>query len=96
MTGLLASVHAPGPLWAIDALQVTLLVLLAVGAALVVCCRAPVRQVILLSFYGVILSLAFFSLQAPDVTLSEVTVGAVVLPLLFLLGLAKMREGDSR
>lgn len=94
MTAVLASVRAPGPVWAIDTLQVTLLLLVAGGAALVVSCRNPVRQVVLLSLYGLVLALTFFSLQAPDVTLSELTVGAVVLPLLFFLGLAKMKERD--
>ena len=33
--------------------------------------------------------------QAPDVTLSELTVGAVVLPLLLLLALAKVRKTEG-
>jgi energy-converting hydrogenase B subunit D len=48
--------------------------------------------VIALSAYGLLLALTFFAFQAPDVSLSELTVGAVVLPTLLLLALAKVRE----
>lgn len=93
---LLAEVGKPGPVWASELLQVILLVLVAAGATVVVLCRTPVRQVVLLSFYGVTLSLAFLVLQAPDVTLSMLTVGSVVLPLILLLSLSKMREHERR
>jgi uncharacterized MnhB-related membrane protein len=75
-----------------DVLQVTVLVLVAAGATAVALTRAPVRQVIMLSGYGLLLALLFLAFQAPDVTLSELTVGAVALPLLLLLALAKVRE----
>jgi len=75
-------------------LQAALLVLVALGATAVVLTRTPVRQVIVLSVYGLLLALLFLAFQAPDVTLSELTVGAVVLPLLLLLGLAKVRNGE--
>jgi uncharacterized MnhB-related membrane protein len=54
--------------------------------------RDPVRQVIVLSGYGLLLAVLFMAFQAPDVTLSELTVGAVALPLLLLLALAKVRD----
>lgn len=88
-------VRPPGPGWAITALQVTLLVLVASGAAAVVTMRDPVRQAVLLSVYGVLLAVLFFSLQAPDVALSELTVGTVALPLLILLTLAKVKGGQD-
>lgn len=74
-----------------DALQVTILVLVAAGATIVVLSKTPVRQVIVLSSYGLLLALLFLAFQAPDVTLSELTVGAVVLPVLLLLTLAKVQ-----
>ena len=46
----------------------------------------PVRQVIVLSVYGLLLAVLFLAFQAPDVTLSELTVGAVVLPILLSAG----------
>jgi uncharacterized MnhB-related membrane protein len=67
----------------------------AVGAAAVVLIRDPVRQVIALSVYGVLLAVLFMAFQAPDVTLSELTIGSVALPLLLLLALAKVRRRDE-
>jgi uncharacterized MnhB-related membrane protein len=78
-----------------DALQVTLLVLVAAGATAVVLIRAPVRQVLMLSTYGVLLAVLFLAFQAPDVTLSEMTVGAVLLPAVLLLTLAKVRKKEQ-
>jgi energy-converting hydrogenase B subunit D len=84
-------IRAPAPLWAMTLLEVVLLVTVGAGAALVVAVRQPVRQVVLLSIYGALLMLLFFTLQAPDVALSELTVGTVALPLMLLVGLAKVR-----
>jgi energy-converting hydrogenase B subunit D len=89
--GVLAVVRAPAPAGLVTALQVVLLVLVAGGATMVVLVRQPVRQVVVLSLYGVLLAVLFLSLQAPDVALSELTVGTVVLPLLLLLALAKIK-----
>ena len=83
------------PTGIMDVLQVTLLMLVAAGATAVVLIREPVRQVIVLSAYGVLLAALFMAFQAPDVTLSELTVGAVALPLLLLLALAKMKRREK-
>jgi energy-converting hydrogenase B subunit D len=83
------------PVAMMDALQVTLLVLVAAGATAVVLIRAPVRQVLMLSTYGVLLAALFLAFQAPDVTLSELTVGAVLLPAVLLLTLAKVRKKEQ-
>ena len=53
--------------------------------------RGRVRQVVALSAYGVGLAVLFLTVQAPDVTLSELVVGAVVLPLILLLAIARVR-----
>ena len=74
-----------------DILQVTILILVAAGATAVVLIRERVRQVLVLSVYGVLLAVLFLAFQAPDVTLSELTVGAIVLPILLLLTLAKVK-----
>ncbi|MGH3854885.1 MAG: Na(+)/H(+) antiporter subunit B [Pseudonocardiaceae bacterium] len=74
-----------------EALQVIILVLVAAGAGAVALTRDPTRQVVVLSIYGVLLAILFMAFQAPDVSLSELTVGAVILPLLLLLTLAKIR-----
>jgi uncharacterized MnhB-related membrane protein len=75
-----------------DILQVTVLILVAAGATVVVRTRDRVRLVLLLSAYGMLLAILFFVFQAPDVTLSELTVGAVALPLILLLAIAKVRK----
>jgi uncharacterized MnhB-related membrane protein len=96
MTGVLA-VHTPYSvsLLLMNTLQVVLLVLVAAGATAVVLTRDPVRQVIVLSSYGLMLALLFLVFQAPDVTLSELAIGAVALPLLLLLTLAKVRKKEE-
>ena len=78
-----------------DALQVTVLVLVAAGATAVVLTRVLARQVIALSVYGLLLAVLFLTFQAPDVTLSELTVGAVALPILLLLTLAKVGRREK-
>jgi uncharacterized MnhB-related membrane protein len=78
-----------------EALQVTVLVLVAAGATAVVLIRRPVHQVIALSVYGILLAVLFLVFQAPDVTLSELTVGAVILPIVLLLTLAKTRKREE-
>jgi energy-converting hydrogenase B subunit D len=78
-----------------DTLQVTILVLVALGATAVVLTRVPARQAIVLSVYGLLLAILFLAFQAPDVTLSELTVGAVALPILLLLALAKVKRREK-
>jgi uncharacterized MnhB-related membrane protein len=94
MTVLLCAASST-PAGMVEALQITLLVLVAAQAALVVLIRSPVRQVIALSVYGLLLAVLFFAFQAPDVTLSELAVGAVLLPILLLLALAKCRRREE-
>jgi energy-converting hydrogenase B subunit D len=95
MSGLAVVTPYTVPSGLMDALQVTILVLVAAGAAAVVPVRDLVRQVIMLSVYGVLLAVLFMAFQAPDVTLSELTIGSVALPLLLLLALAKVRRRDE-
>lgn len=78
-----------------DTLQVTILVLVAAGATAVALIRVPARQVVALSVYGLLLAILFMAFQAPDVTLSELTVGAVALPILLLLTLAKVKGREK-
>jgi uncharacterized MnhB-related membrane protein len=78
-----------------DILQVVILVLVAAGAVAVVRAKDRIRQVLVLSVYGVLLAVLFFTFQAPDVTLSELTVGAVALPAILLLAIAKVRKREQ-
>jgi len=79
-----------------NALQVTVLVLVAAGATVVVRTRTRVRQVLALSVYGMLLAILFLVFQAPDVTLSELTVGAIALPIILLLAIAKVGKPDRK
>ena len=57
--------------------------------------RDPLRQAMVTSIYGLVLGILFFLLQAPDVALSQTVVGAVALPMMILLALAKVRGGEE-
>lgn len=72
-------------------LAVVLLGVAAAGTATVLT-RDPLDQAVVASFFGLLLGVAFLVLQAPDVALSQITVGAVALPLMILLALAKIRR----
>ncbi len=77
---------------AIFIIQITVLAFVAISGTAVVLTRDPRSQVVGLSFYGLILTLAFFVFQAPDVALSQLVIGAVALPLMFMLGLTKIQR----
>jgi energy-converting hydrogenase B subunit D len=68
-----------------------ILILLAISGFMVVRAQNVIEQVIALSFYGLVTALMFFFFQAPDVALSQITVGAVALPLMIMLALSRMK-----
>jgi uncharacterized MnhB-related membrane protein len=72
--------------------QVAILLFVAVAGTTVALTRDPVSQAIVVSFYGLLLAIMFFAFQAPDVALSQLTVGAVALPLMILLALARVKK----
>jgi energy-converting hydrogenase B subunit D len=72
-----------------DYLQVSSFLLVAAGGLGVVATRDPLLQSMMASFFGLLLSILFTVLQAPDVTLSEIVVGAVAFPLMVVLTVAK-------
>jgi uncharacterized MnhB-related membrane protein len=79
----------------VSVLEATVLVLVGAGGTAVVAVRDPLRQAMVASLFGILLAILFFVLQAPDVALSEIVVGAVALPLMILLSLAKIRGGGA-
>jgi energy-converting hydrogenase B subunit D len=79
----------------VTVLQVVVLVLAGGCATCVVLTREPLKQAMLTSIYGLVLGVLFFVWQAPDVALSQTAVGAVALPLMILLALAKIRGGEG-
>jgi uncharacterized MnhB-related membrane protein len=68
------------------------LTLVAVTATAVVAVEDPVRQSMVSSLLGLLLTATFFVLQAPDVALSMLGVSTVVVPALVLLALARIRD----
>lgn len=77
-------------------IAVTLLLVAAGGTAVVVT-RDPGRQAVTLSVQGLALTLLFAALQAPDVALAQLAVGAAVVPLMVMLTLrAVRRAGGTR
>ena len=73
-----------------------LLLLVAVSGCALVRTRDVTAQTLGLSFYGIVFALLFFVLQAPDVALSQITVGAVALPLMIMLAISRMRAAGVR
>jgi energy-converting hydrogenase B subunit D len=71
-------------------LEVAVFLLVAAGGTAVVLTRDPLDQAIVASFYGLVLGIMFLVFQAPDVALSQIAVGAVALPLMIVLALAKV------
>jgi energy-converting hydrogenase B subunit D len=72
-----------------------ILLLLAVSGFAVVRTRNTTEQLIALAFYGLITALMFFFYQAPDVALSQLTIGAVALPLMVMLAISRMRAREA-
>jgi len=77
----------------VNVLLGTVLILVAAVGTVVVVLRDPLRQALAVSLFGILLGIYFFSVQAIDVAMSEIVVGAVALPLMILLALAKIRGG---
>jgi energy-converting hydrogenase B subunit D len=73
-------------------IEVAVFLLVAAAGTAVALTRDPLNQAIVASFYGLVLGIMFLVFQAPDVALSQITVGAVALPLMILLALAKIRR----
>ncbi|MDB5301676.1 MAG: hypothetical protein JWO87_3339 [Phycisphaerales bacterium] len=73
-------------------MQIAILAIVAASGGAVVFTRRPGEQVVGASFFGLMLALMFFIFQAPDVALSQLVIGAVALPLMVLLAIAKTRS----
>lgn len=75
-----------------DPLVAVALLGVAAAATAAVAVRDPVRQALVLSVLGLALAVLFTVLQAPDVALSQLAVGAAVTPLLLLLTVRKVKR----
>ncbi len=56
--------------------------------------KDPLPQLFVFSMFGTSLVVLFLVLQAPDVSLSAMVVGAVAYPLVILLALGKVRDRE--
>lgn len=74
---------------------VFILLLVGVSGLAVVRTRDVTAQTVALGFYGLVTALMFFFFQAPDVALSQITVGAVALPLMVMLAISRMRFREA-
>lgn len=72
-------------------LVVVALLLVAVAGTVVVLTRDPVAQALVVAFHGLALGVLALVLQAPDVALALLAVGAAITPLLVLLAVATGR-----
>ena len=75
------------------ALEVVVMLVVAVLGLAVVLTRDPLQQVIVFALFGTGLAVLFLILQAPDVALSNIVVG-LAYPVMVLLTLAKIRERE--
>jgi energy-converting hydrogenase B subunit D len=73
---------------AVIAIALTLVLL---GGAAVVFTDDPQHQAVTLSVYGLLMTVLFFLLSAPDVALSQVVVGTAIVPLMVMLSIRKIR-----
>ncbi len=73
-------------------LQVAALAAVALLGGGVAVATDPLRQTLVLSVYGLALTMMFFVFQAPDVALSEIVVSTVGLPVMILLALRKVNQ----
>jgi uncharacterized MnhB-related membrane protein len=72
------------------------LVLVALAGTAAVLAPSGDRQAPVLSAFGLVLTALFLALQAPDVALSQLAIGAAVVPLMILLALRKIDAVRSR
>jgi energy-converting hydrogenase B subunit D len=70
--------------------------LVAAAGTAVVLSRDAQRQAITLSTLGLTLTVLFLVLQAPDVALSQLAIGAAVVPLMVMLTLREISQHPSR
>ena len=75
-------------------LQIAALAGVAIGGTAVVAATDALKQTLVLSVYGMSLTVLFFVFQAPDVALSEIVVSTVGLPVMILLALRKVRQNE--
>ena len=77
-------------------LLIAALTLVAFTGTAVVATNAPERQAVTLSLFGITLTVLFLAFQAPDVALSQLGVGAAIVPLMVMLAIRTIRSRHAR
>jgi energy-converting hydrogenase B subunit D len=79
----------------VTVLQVTVFALVALGAPTVVLVRDLLRMAVVNGLYGLVLSLLFVALGAPDVALWMIVVSSVAYPTVLLIAIARSRSSKE-
>ena len=79
-----------------NVLMVAALTLAGLAGTAVVAASMPERQAVTLSFFGIALTVLFMAFQAPDVALSQLGVGAAIVPLMVMLAIRTISRGHAR
>jgi uncharacterized MnhB-related membrane protein len=77
-------------------IQAVALILAALAATAVALCLNPLRQIVISGVYGLILTITFVTLQAPDVALSMLVVTTVAYPLVVLAAIGRTRRKPEK
>lgn len=72
------------------------LTLVALAGTAVIATDQPERQAVTLSFFGLALTVLFLALQAPDVALSQLGIGAAIVPLMVMLAIRAINARHAR
>ena len=75
---------------------IILLTLTGLTGTVVVMTNAPERQAVTLSMFGLVLTMLFVALSAPDVALSQLGIGAAIVPLMVMLAIRTIRSDRHR
>ena len=76
-------------------LLVIALAAVAVSGTVVALTGDPERQAVTLSVHGLLLGTVFMLVAAPDVALSQLAVGSVIVPLIVMLTVRAVRRGSG-
>ena len=79
-----------------NVLMIAALTLVALAGTAVVAASMPERQAVTLSFFGISLTVLFLAFQAPDVALSQLGVGAAIVPLMVMLAIRTISQRHAR
>jgi uncharacterized MnhB-related membrane protein len=80
----------------LEPLQGLVCVLAALAATAVVFTRNPLRQIVVNGVYGLVLTITFFVLQAPDVALSMLVVSTIAYPVIVMAAIIRVRARRER